>query len=144
MDYIYLRKEAAAMIIRSSQKHWNVSNLVETQVHGIGCLRMRLEYRTAMSIFGTVNLPIISSRDPLTAKLIRAAHLANRDGPRTIHNLTKTTVANLVRGEFATYWKGQKRDVTRTIHSCGICRRFDERSCRPSMGKSLFRCKVGN
>ena len=37
MDNINLRKEAAAMMIRSSQKHWNVSNLVETQVHGIGC-----------------------------------------------------------------------------------------------------------
>ena len=139
MDYIDLRKEAAAMLIRSSQTHWKVNELIETQVQGVGCLKMRLEYKTAMSIFGTTNIPIISSKDPLTAKLMRAAHLANRDGPSTIQNQTKTTMANLMRGELATFWKGQKKDVTRLIHSCGICRRFEERSCRPRMGRSLFR-----
>ena len=41
------------------------------------------------------------------------------------------------------YWKGQRGDVKRTISGCGICRRFDERSCRPSLGKSLFRCRIG-
>ena len=119
------------MLIRSSQEHWKVNELVETKVHGIGCLKMRLEHRTAMSIFGTTTIPIINSKDPLTAKIMRAAHLANRDGPRAIHNLTKTTMANLVRGELSTFWKGQRKYVARLIHNCGICRRFDERSCRP-------------
>ena len=143
MNYIDLIKESAAMLIRSSQEHWKVNELVKARVQGVGCLKMRLEHKTAMSIFGTATIPIISSKDPLTAKLMRAAHLANRDGPRAIHNLTKTTMANLLRGELATFWKGQKKDVTRLIHNCDICRRFDERSCRPMMGRSLFRCKVG-
>ena len=116
--------------------------MVETRVNWIGCLKLRLEQGVAISIYGTLCLPIINHRDPLTAKLIRAAHWVNRDVPRAVHNLTKTTIANLVRGEMAVYWKGQRGDVTRAISNCGVCRKFDERSCRPSLGKNLFRCRI--
>ena len=79
---------------------------------------MRLDQRTAKNIFGTINIPVINSKDPLTAKIIRNTHLANREGPGVIHNLAKTTKANLVREELATFWRGQRRDVDRMIHEC--------------------------
>ena len=131
------------MLYRSSQKSWGVKKITETTVHGIGCLKMRLDHRTGRNIFGTINIPVINSKDPLSAKIIRNAHLANREGPGVIHNLAKMTKANLVRGQLATYWRGQRREIDRVIHECDIYRGFDERSCRPEMGRSLFRCKVG-
>ena len=53
IDHIDLKKEAAGMLYCSSQEHWKVNELIESRVrvHGIGCLKMRLEYRTGMSIF---------------------------------------------------------------------------------------------
>ena len=42
--------------------------------------------------------------------------MANKDGPGIIHNLAKMTKANLVRGELATFWRGQRRDVNRMIN----------------------------
>lgn len=61
------------------------------------CLKLRLELRTAKSIFETDNIPIVSQKDPLTAKIIRNAHLANKDGPGVVHNIAKTTQAISVR-----------------------------------------------
>ena len=62
LDDINLRKEAATMMFRTSQRHWEVPNLVETEVNGVGCLKMRLEHRMAISIFGTLNIPSINPR----------------------------------------------------------------------------------
>ena len=86
---IDLKKEAAGMLYRSSQKNWGVKQISETTVHGIGCLKMRLDHRTGRNIFGTTNIPVINSKDPLSAKIIRNAHLANREGLGVIHNLTQ-------------------------------------------------------
>ena len=63
----------------------------------VECLKLRLELRTAKSIFETDNIPIVSQKDPLTAKIIRNAHLANKDGPGVVHNIAKTTQAISVR-----------------------------------------------
>ena len=133
IDPVDLKKEAAGILFRSSQKVWRGKESSEKSVHGVECLKMRLYHRAARNIFGTINIPVINHKDPLTAKIIRNAHLANKDGPGVIHNLAKTTKANLVRGELATFWRPKRRDVDRMIHQCGICRRFDERSCRPEM-----------
>ena len=61
-----------------------------------------------------------------------------------MHNLTKSTLSNAVKGEAAAFWKGQQRQIRNTIKDCGICRKFDEKLCRPQLGKSLFRCRVGS
>ena len=51
IDHIDLKKEAAGMLYRSSQEHWKVNELIESRVHSIGCLKMRLEHRTGMTIY---------------------------------------------------------------------------------------------
>ena len=33
--------------------------------------------------------------------------------------------------------------IVAAAKECGVCRRFDERVCRPTLGRSLFRCRVG-
>ena len=104
---------------------------------------MRIEKEVANLIYGTLNIPILNHKDAVTAKLIRSSHWMTRDTSRSVHNLTKTTLANLVKGEVAVYWKGQQKQVRKVIQECGICRRFDERVCRPTLGRSLFRCRVG-
>ena len=65
------------------------------------------------------------------------------DVSRGVHNLTKSTLAKLVKGEAAVYWKGQQKQVRKVIQECGICRCFDERVFIPTLGRSLFRCRVG-
>ena len=60
-----------------------------------------------------------------------------------MHNLTKSTLVNIVKGEAAVFWKGQQKQVRKVIQECGICRRFDKKVCRPTLGRSLFRCRVG-
>ena len=131
------------MLLTTSQQHWDVNRWIETRVDGIGCLCLRLESEVANSIYGTSCIPIISPRDLLTAKLIRNAHWLPYETPRAVHNLTRTTFANLKKGEVAIYLKGQQRDVKRIILECGVCHCFDERTCRPTLGRSLFRCRVG-
>ena len=101
-----IRKEGIGLLFRTSQRHWEVSKWTETKVDEIGCLLLRLEKEVANSIYGTLNIPVLNHKDPLTAKLIRNSHLMTRDISRGVHNLTKTTLANLVKGEVAAYWKG--------------------------------------
>ena len=138
-----IRKEGIGLLFRTSQRHWEVSKWTETKVDEIGCLLLRLEKEVANSIYGTLNIPVLNHKDPLTAKLIRNSHLMTGDKSQGVHNLTKTTLANLVKGEVAAHWKGQHKQVKKIIQECGVCRRFDERACRPTLGRSLFRCRVG-
>ena len=131
------------LLFRSSQRHFDVKEWTEISIDGIGCLRLRIEKEIASQIYGTLNIPILSYKDPVTAKLIRSSHWMRGDVSRGVHNLTKSTLANLVKREAAVFWKGQQRNVRRVIQECGICRRFDEKVCRPTLGRSLFRCRVG-
>ena len=78
---IDLKKEAAGILFMSSQKFWKIKENPGTNVQGVECFKLRLVHRTAKSIFGTDNIPMVSQKDPLTAKIIRNAHLANKDGP---------------------------------------------------------------
>ena len=91
------------MLLRTSQQHWDVNRWIETRVDGIGCLCLRLEKEVANSIYGTLCIPIISPKDLLTAKLIRNAHWLPGNTARAVHNLTKTTLANLGKDEVAIY-----------------------------------------
>ena len=93
-----IRKEAVGLFFRTSQRHWDVSKWTEASVDGVGCLHLRLEKEIANTIYGTLNVPILNHKDPVTAKLIRRAHWMTGDLSRGVHNLTKTTPANLVRG----------------------------------------------
>ena len=43
IDPIDLKREAAGMLFRSSKKTWGVKGTSETLMHGIGCLKMRLD-----------------------------------------------------------------------------------------------------
>ena len=104
---------------------------------------MGIEKEVANTIYGTLNIPVLNHKDPLTAKLIRNYHWMTRDISRGVHNLTKTTLANLVKGEVAAHWKGQHKQVKKIIQECRVCRRFDERVCRPTLGRSMFRYRVG-
>ena len=63
---------------------------------------------------------------------------------RGMHNLTKTTLANVLRGEGAVFLKGQQRQIRNAILDCVTCRKFSEKLCRPYLGKSMFRCRVGS
>ena len=67
------------LIFRSSQKHFNVKDSSETTIDGIHCLHLRIEKEVAKQIYGTQNVPILSYKDPVTAKFIREAHWVKRD-----------------------------------------------------------------
>ena len=116
----------------------------ETIVNGIHCLHPRLEKGVAQQIYGTSNIPILSNKDSITVKFFREAHWVKGDVCRGMHNLTKTTLANVLRGEGAVFWKGQQRQIRNAILDCGTCRKFSEKLCRPYLGKSMFRCRVGS
>ena len=133
-----IRKEAMGLIFRSSQKHFSVKEWSEITIDGIGCLHFRIEKEVARQIYGTQNVPILNYKDPVTAKFVRDAHWIKGDVCRGVHNLTKSTLSNVVKGEAAAFWKGQQRQIKGTIRECGICRRFDEKLCQPHLGKSLF------
>ena len=139
-----IRKEAMGLIFRSSQRHFNVKEWTEITIDGINCLHFRIEKEIARQNHGTQNVSILSYKDPVTAKFVRDAHWIKGDVCRGVHNLTKSTLSNVVKGEAAAFWKGQQRQIKGTISECGICRRFDKKSCRPHLGKSLFRCRVGS
>ena len=96
---------------------------------------MRIEKEVANTIYGTLNIPVLNHKDPVTAKLIRNSHWITGDISRGVHNLTKTTLANLVKGEVAAHWNGQYKQVKKIIQECEVC--------RPNLGRSLFRCRVG-
>ena len=95
----------------------------------------------ALQIYGTSNIPILSAKDPVTVKFFREAHWVKRDVCRGMHNLTKSTIANVRRGEGSVFWKGQQRQIRNAILDCGTCRKFSERLCRPYLGKSIFRVR---
>ena len=139
-----IRKEAFGLILRTSQKHYIVKDSSEMTVNGIHCLHPRLEKGVAQQIYGTSNIPILSNKDSVTVKFFREAHWVKGDVCRGMHNLTKTTLANVLRGEGAVFWKGQQRQIRNGILDCGTCRKFSERLCRPYLGKSMFRCRVGS
>ena len=113
IDPVDLKKEAAGILFRSSQKTWKVKDSSVKIVHGVECLKLRLDHRTAKNIFRTSNIPVISQKDPLTAKIIRNAHLANKDGPGIVHNLAKTTKANL--GEESWLPFGRDKEELKTL-----------------------------
>ena len=70
----------------------------EISVDGVGCLRLRVEKEVANKIYWTLNIPVLSHKDSVTAKLIRSSHWMQGDVSRGVHNLTKSTLANLLEG----------------------------------------------
>ena len=70
---------------------------------------------------------------------MRMAHLAGPQVHRAVHNLQKTTMANVTSGELGVVRRDYKTDVKAYTRACGICRRFSEEKCRPSLGNTLFR-----
>ena len=139
-----IRKEAFGLILRSSQRYHSVKDSSEIVINGIHCLHLRLEKGVAQQIYGTSNIPILSNKDSVTVKFFREAHWVKGDVCRGMHNLTKTTLSNVLRGEAAVFWKGQQRQIKNAILDCGTCRKFSEKLCRPYLGKSMFRCRVGS
>ena len=95
---VRVKKEAFGLILRTSQKYHSVKESSETVVNGIHCLHPRLEKGVAQQIYGTSNIPILSNKDSITVKFFREAHWVKGDVCRGMHNLTKTTLANVLRG----------------------------------------------
>ena len=48
---IDMKKEAAGILFRTSQRIWRIKENPGKDVQGVECLRLRLEHRTAKSIF---------------------------------------------------------------------------------------------
>ena len=67
------------------------------------CLRIKKEI--ASQIYGTLNVPILNHKDPVTAKFVF----------RGVHNLTKSTLANVVKGEAVVFLKGQQKQIKEVI-----------------------------
>ena len=93
---VNIRNEAMNLIFRSSQAHFNVKDCSEIVIDGIHCLHLRLEKEVAKQIYGTQNVPILSYKDPVTAKFVREAHWVKGEVGRGMHNLMKTTLSNVV------------------------------------------------
>ena len=75
-----IRKEAIGLLFRTSQRHWDVSKWTEAKVDEIGCLRLRIEKEIANTMYGTLNVPILNHKDPVTAKFIRSSHCSLLEG----------------------------------------------------------------
>ena len=69
--------------------------MTETEIQGIQTTNLRLASHTARSLFGTKYIPILGRKDPLKEKVMRMAHLAGPQAHRAVHNLQKTTMANV-------------------------------------------------
>ena len=74
LEELDVRKEAMGLIFRSSQRHFNVKEWTEITIDGVGCLRFRIEKEIARQIYGTLNVPTLNYKDPVTAKFVRNAH----------------------------------------------------------------------
>ena len=57
----------------------------------------------------------------------------------SVHNLKKTTMANVTLGELGAVWRDYKTEVKTYTRACSICRRFSEEKCRPFLGNTLVR-----
>ena len=86
---------------------------------GIKCMSLRLQCEMARNIFYTQFLPVIGSEDPIIVKLIRNAHEKDIENSRRLHNLEKTTRANLVRGQTGITWYKQRQHCKNFVGSCG-------------------------
>ena len=133
-----LRKEEWGIILRSGQAHFpeGVKEMTETEIQGIQTTNLRLASHTARSLFGTKYIPILGRKDPLKEKVMRMAHLAGSQAHRAVHNLQKNTMANVTSGEVWVVLRDYKTDVKAHTRACGICRRFSEEKCRPSLGNT--------
>merc|ERR1712055_1044767 len=100
------RKEAWGLILRSAQRHFS---------EGIE------KSNTARNLYGTKYLPVIGANDPMRTQLLRKAHELEPGAGRVMHNLEKTTIANLVCGPVRVTWKTEKKDKKGYIKSCGVC-----------------------
>ena len=92
-----VRKEAWGIILRTGQAHFpeGVKEMAETEVQGIQTTNLRLASHTARSLYGTKYIRILGRKDPLKEKVMRRAHLAGPQVLRSVHNLQKTTMANV-------------------------------------------------
>ena len=66
-----IHKEAMGLLFRSSQRHFDVKEWTEISIDGIGFLLLRIEKEIASQIYGTLNVPILNHKDPVTAKFVR-------------------------------------------------------------------------
>ena len=141
IDY---RKEAWGLILRSAQKHFSegTEKISDSQIHGIKVMSLRLQSNTARSLYGTKYLPVLGTDDPMKTQLIRKAHETEHGAGRLMHNLEKTTLANLVQGPVGATWKTERRDIMNYVKYCGVCLKFKGLKCTPPLGKSLFRTKA--
>ena len=67
------------LLFRASQRHFDVKEWTEISIDGIGCLRLRIEKEIANQSYGTLNIPVLSYKDSVTAKLIRSSHWMQGD-----------------------------------------------------------------
>ena len=121
-----VRKEAWGIILRTGQAHFpeGVKEMAETEVQGIQTTNLRLASHTARSLYGTKYIRILGRKDPLKEKVMRRAHLAGPQVLRSVHNLQKTTMANVTSGELGVVWRDYKPNVKTYTRACGICRGF--------------------
>ena len=56
-----IKKEAWGLILRSAQRHFSegITEISDTQIHGIKVMALRLQSYTARDLFGTKYLPVI-------------------------------------------------------------------------------------
>ena len=141
IDY---RKEAWGLILRSAQKHFSegMEKISDSQIHDIKVMSLRLQSNTARSLYGTKYLPVLGADDLMRTQLLRKAHELEPGAGRVMHNLEKTTTANLMCGPIGVTWKTEKKDTKDYIKSCGVCLKFKGIMCTPPLGKSLFRTRT--
>ena len=99
-------------------------------------MSLRLQCEMARNIFNKKFLPLIDSEDIIIVKLIRNAHEIDIENSQRLHNLEKTTRANLVRGQIGMTWYRQRQHCKNFVGSCGVCLRFKGIKARPPLGPS--------
>ena len=139
---IKLRREAFAMLLRTSQAFYNngVARLADHELWSIKVMSLRLQFNHSEGLFGGNFMAVIGRDDPVTVKILRNCHQLADWGLRSTHRSRKATYHKVSSGGLGVTWLGKKKDVKDFADKCGICnkQRISVKS-RPFMGPALAR-----
>ena len=139
---IKLRREAFAMLLRTSQAFYNngVARLADHELWSIKVMSLRLQFNHSEGLFGGNFMAVMGRDDPVTVKILRNCHQLADWGLRSTHRSRKATYHKVSSGGLGVTWLGKKKDVKEFADKCGICnkQRISVKS-RPFVGPALAR-----
>ena len=119
-----LDKETWGLILRSSQAHFPIKKFRSWRIsliQGVQVITPRLTEEDSMHIYGTRYLPIMSSSDPMFAKIVHLAHLNYTAFTNPAHLSIKGTLARVLKGSFGIFTQNLSTLITQLNFGCQTC-----------------------